>query len=93
MEYFATHFGLPLDTISFPTTTYPTPAQMEAVLRRLRYAPITSLPAPAVPPTAVRAWRHTAVFEAMAGKLASGSHLVLANAAVTHHGALDAAGV
>lgn len=85
VEYFATHFGLPLDTISFPTTTYPTPAQMEAVLRRLRRANYL-FAGPGSPTYAVRAWRHTAVFETMAGKLASGSHLVLASAAVTAMG-------
>jgi hypothetical protein len=85
VEYFTTHFGLTLDTISFPTATYPTPAQMEAVLRKLRRANYL-FAGPGSPTYAVRAWRHTAVFETMAGKLASGSHLVFASAAVTAMG-------
>ncbi|WP_423224027.1 hypothetical protein [Candidatus Amarolinea aalborgensis] len=85
VEYFATHFGLTLDTISFPTTTYPTPGQMEGVLRKLRRANYL-FAGPGSPTYAVRAWRHTAVFETMAGKLASGSHLVFASAAVTAMG-------
>ena len=85
VEYFTTHFSLPLDTISFPTANYPTPAQMEAVLRKLRRANYL-FAGPGSPTYAVRAWRHTAVFETIAGKLASGSHLVFASAAVTAMG-------
>ncbi|MBK6432334.1 hypothetical protein [Candidatus Amarolinea dominans] len=85
VEYFATHFGLTLDTISFPTAHYPTPIEMEAVLRKLRRANYL-FAGPGSPTYAVRSWRNTAVFETMAGKLAFGSHLVLASAAVTAMG-------
>lgn len=85
VEYFATHFGLPLDTISFPTAHYPPPVAMEAVLAKLRRANYL-FAGPGSPTYAVRSWRHTAVFETMAGKLAAGSHLVLASAAVTAMG-------
>lgn len=85
VEYFATHFGLTLDTISFPTAHYPTPIEMEAVLAKLRRANYL-FAGPGSPTYAVRSWRNTAVFETMAGKLAFGSHLVLASAAVTAMG-------
>lgn len=85
VEYFQTHFGLILDTISFPTAQYPTPAALEEVLRQLRRANYL-FSGPGSPTYAVRAWRNTAVFETMAGKLATGSHLVLASAAVTSMG-------
>ncbi len=85
VEYFQTHFSLALDTISFPTAQYPTPVELEEVLRQLRRANYL-FSGPGSPTYAVRAWRNTAVFETMAGKLASGSHLVLASAAVTSMG-------
>ena len=85
VEYFATHFGLTLDTISFPTAHYPTPIEMEAVLAKLRRANYL-FAGPGSPTYAVRSWRNTAVFETMAGKLAFGSHLILASAAVTAMG-------
>jgi hypothetical protein len=85
VEYFQTHFGLSLDTISFPTAQYPTPVALEEVLRQLRRANYL-FSGPGSPTYAVRAWRNTAVFETMAGKLASGSHVVLASAAVTSMG-------
>ena len=82
VEYFATHFTLNLETISFPTQNHLTPVQMERVLQKLRRANYL-FSGPGSPTYAVRSWRNTSVFETMAGKLAFGDHLVFASAAVT----------
>ncbi len=79
-EYFRENFDLDLAIASFPNASQATPLTMEAALKVLR-ASNYIFSGPGSPTYAVRNWRGTPIFETMAGKLASGSQLVLASAA------------
>lgn len=79
-EYFKEQFGLDLAIASFPHAASATPLTMEAAMRELRSANYL-FSGPGSPTYAVRNWRGTPIFETMAGKLASGAHVVLASAA------------
>jgi hypothetical protein len=80
VEYFRDNFGLDLAIASFPSAAQATPLTTEAALRTLRNANYI-FSGPGSPTYAVRNWRGTPIFETMAGKLASGAHLVMASAA------------
>ncbi|HBY93717.1 MAG TPA: hypothetical protein DEP84_07060, partial [Chloroflexi bacterium] len=80
VDYFREHFDLDLAVASFPSAANATPLTMEQAMRTLRWANYI-FSGPGSPTYAVRNWRNTPIFETMAGKLAAGSHLVLASAA------------
>jgi hypothetical protein len=80
VEYFRDNFSLDLAIASFPSAAQATPLTTEAALRTLRNANYI-FSGPGSPTYAVRNWRGTPIFETMAGKLASGAHLVMASAA------------
>ena len=80
VDYFRDNFALDLAIASFPNAAHATPLTTEAALRTLRNANYI-FSGPGSPTYAVRNWRGTPIFETMAGKLASGAHLVMASAA------------
>lgn len=79
-EYFREQFSLDLAIASYPHAASATPLTMEMAMRELRAANYL-FSGPGSPTYAVRNWRGTPIFETMAGKLASGAHVVLASAA------------
>jgi hypothetical protein len=80
INYFKQHLQTELDVVSLKSALVATPAAVETALKKLRTANYI-LAGPGSPTYAVRNWRDTVIFDAMARRLASGAHLVLASAA------------
>jgi hypothetical protein len=80
IEYFQHRLNLNLDVVSFKAAATATPKTVEDALLKLRRANYI-FAGPGSPTYAVRNWRDTEVFRAMAQRLAEGAHLVLASAA------------
>jgi len=80
VAYFAERLGAELTVASFKAAAAATPAQVAAVLRKLRQANYI-FAGPGSPTYTVRNWQGTAVLEALQRRLAAGAHLVFASAA------------
>lgn len=80
VNYFEKHLGLALSVASHKTAGGAGPVELENALRKLELANYI-FAGPGSPTYTVRHWRDTAVLETLAGRLASGAHLVFASAA------------
>jgi cyanophycinase-like exopeptidase len=80
VRYFQKHLQTEIDVVSFKSAFTTTPDEIQSVLEKLLIANFI-FAGPGSPTYAVRNWRDTVVFEAVARRLASGAHLVLASAA------------
>ncbi len=80
VQYFERHLNLDLTVASFKSATTATEASIERALRKLCRANYI-FAGPGSPTYAVRNWRDTAILQAMAQRLATGAHIVLASAA------------
>jgi hypothetical protein len=80
VEYFRERFDRDLYVASFKAAAEAQEAEMAEAVRKLRWANYI-FAGPGSPTYAVRNWQNTPVYDAMAGKLATGAHLVFASAA------------
>jgi cyanophycinase-like exopeptidase len=80
VRYFQKHLQTELDVVSFKSASTATTDETQSILEKLRTANFI-FAGPGSPTYTVRNWRDTVVFEAVARRLASGAHLVLASAA------------
>jgi cyanophycinase-like exopeptidase len=80
INYFEQYLQTELDVVSLKSAMVATPVTVETALKKLRTANYI-FAGPGSPTYAVRNWRATVIFDAMARRLASGAHLVLASAA------------
>lgn len=80
VQYFEQSLQVELDVASFKSAASATPDEITSALMKLRMANLI-VAGPGSPTYAVRNWRDTVIFEALARRLASGAHLVLASAA------------
>ena len=80
VEYFRRRLDLDLEIASFKAAATATPQIVGSAVRKLRRANYV-FAGPGSPTYAVRNWQGTPVLEALASRLRSGAHLVLASAA------------
>ncbi len=79
-DYVSHYVGIPITVASFPSAARATEAEVRAIVAQLERAGYI-FAGPGSPTYAVRNWRDTPVFEAVARRVAEGAHLVLASAA------------
>jgi len=80
VDYFQHNLSVVLSVASFKSAAGASPVEEENTLRKLRLASYI-FAGPGSPTYTVRHWRDTAILAAMAERLSSGAHLVLASAA------------
>jgi len=86
IAYFDRHLGMGCDVATFRHASSATSLETDAAVRRIRLANYV-FAGPGSPTFAVKNWRNTPVFDAIADRLAAGAEVVLASAAAIASGA------